>query len=172
MDANNLKQDDDALGGCLIRLFWMIAGNALLFFCALSIGQGNSKLFAPIDALFWVLVGSLLIARYVDIQYYNGMTGDGDAATMADFKRYALILGVISIGLWIGAHVVGALASDAPDERSWLNHESSQDVQNEVRSEIWDRICQWDTALQDAAGSGARALRISAASRLRMGIDI
>ena len=80
------NQDYDAAGGCLIRLFWMIVGNALLFFCAMAIAQGGSSLFAPIDALFWILVGSLLIARYVDIQYFNGLTGDGAAATMADWR--------------------------------------------------------------------------------------
>lgn len=108
-----LKQEYDAPAGCLIRLFWMIVGNALLFFCAMAIAQGTSSLFEPIDALFWILVGSLLITRYVDIRYFNGMTSDGDAATMADFKRYALLLGFIAIGLWIGAHLFGAFYSDA-----------------------------------------------------------
>jgi hypothetical protein len=108
-----LKQDYDASGGCLIRLFWMIVGNALLFLCAMAIAQGTSSWFSPIDALFWIIVGSLLITRYVDIRYFNGMTGDGDAATMADFRRYAVLLAMIAFCLWVGAHVLGAFYSDA-----------------------------------------------------------
>ncbi len=107
------KQEYYSLASCLIRLYWMIVGNALLFFCALSIAQGTSSLLAPVDALFWVLVGSLLTTRYVDIRYFNGMTDRGDAATMADFKRYAVLLGFIAIGLWIGAHVYDTFYSDA-----------------------------------------------------------
>ena len=69
-----LKQEYDAPAGCLIRLFWMIVGNALLFFCAMAIAQGNSSLFAPINALFWILVGSLLahsLCRYPVFQRHD-----------------------------------------------------------------------------------------------------
>ena len=41
------------------------------------------------------------------------MTGDGDAATMADFRRYAALLAMIAFCLWVGAHVLGAFYSDA-----------------------------------------------------------
>ena len=107
------KQEYDLPAGCLIRLYWMIVGNALLFFCAMAIAEGNSSLYAPINALFWILLGTLLAARYVDIRFFDGMTGDGDTATMADFKRYAVLLGLMAVGLWIGAHVFGAFYSDA-----------------------------------------------------------
>lgn len=107
------KREYNSLTGCLIRLYWMIIGNALLFGCAVAISQGTTDLFGPIDALFWVLVGNLLIARYVDIRYFNGMTDSGEPATMVDFKRYASLLGLIAIGLWIGTHVYGEFYSGA-----------------------------------------------------------
>jgi hypothetical protein len=169
-NQSSSKQDDDALGGCLIRLFWMFLGNAMLFLCAMAMAQEASGWFGPIDALFWALVGSLLIARYVDIAHFNGKTAEGNVATLADFKRYASILLVVSVGLWAGAHVVGSLASDAPDERSWMNRASSHNVQREVCGGICDRVCPWDAAFQDAVGSGARASGLHAASRLRMGV--
>ena len=108
------EQEYDSPSGCLIRLFWMIVGNALLIFCVMAIAQDTSGLFTPVDALFWVLVGSLMVARYVDIRYFNGLTSDSDPATMADFRRYAVLLGFIAMGLWIGAHVFGAFYSDTP----------------------------------------------------------
>ena len=150
-DQRPLKQDDDALGGCLIRLFWMFLGNAMLFLCAMAMAQEASGWFAPIDALFWVLVGSLLIARYVDIKHFNGTTGDGTAATMADFKRYTLILLVVSIGLWIGAHVIGSFASDAPGENSWIDRRSATGKRPFV-----ERICSLYAGFsrQAARGSG------------------
>ena len=63
------------------------------------------------------LVGLLLHAAATTLAqqtiYVNGTTGDGDVATMADLKRYAALLGFITICLWIGAHIYGEIFVDA-----------------------------------------------------------
>ena len=96
----------DPPAGCFLRIFWMMIGNALLLACAYGIFQHRSSLLGMADALYWATVGSLLAARYVDIRYLYGLTAEGDPAAMAHWRRYAAILGVVSTGLWLGAHAM------------------------------------------------------------------
>ena len=116
MDQLNTEQvKHDHLGGCLLRMFWMIVGNAILAFCVISMIRRDSSFFGLEDALYWSLVGCLLGARYVDIQYFKGQTADGEPASMVDWRRYAVRVGIASVGMWLIAHaiVVGGLLSAA-----------------------------------------------------------
>jgi len=94
----------DPVGGCLLRVFWMLLGNLLLLAAAYAITQ-SPALLGPADALFWLCVGLLLAARYVDVKHFKGRTAEGRPATLADWRRYALLLGGISLGLWLVAHL-------------------------------------------------------------------
>ncbi len=96
----------DPPGGCFLRVFWMMIGNVILLSCAYGIAQHRSSLLSMADAFYWAIVGSLLAARYVDIRYLCGSTADGDRATMTHWRRYVAILGVVSTGLWLGAHAM------------------------------------------------------------------
>ena len=96
----------DPPAGCFLRIFWMLIGNAILLACAYGIIQHRSSLLSMADALYWATVGSLLAARYIDIRYLYGLTAEGDPATMAHWGRYATVLGVVSTGLWLGAHAI------------------------------------------------------------------
>ena len=96
----------DPPAGCFLRVFWMMIGNVILLACAYGIVQHRSSVLGMADAFYWVIVGSLLAARYVDIRYLLGTTADGDRATMAHWHRYATVLCVVSTGLWLGAHAM------------------------------------------------------------------
>jgi hypothetical protein len=96
----------DPPAGCFLRLFWMTFGNVLLLACAYGITMHQTSLLSIADVLYWAMVGSLLAARYVDIRYLQGTTADGDPATLAHWRRYAAIVGVVSAILWLGAHTV------------------------------------------------------------------
>ncbi len=96
----------DPPAGCFLRVFWMIIGNAILLACAYGILQHRSSLLSKADALYWAIVGSLLAARYVDIQYLYGSTTDGDPATIAHWRRYAVFLVLVATGLWLLVHAV------------------------------------------------------------------
>jgi len=99
-------QKYDPPAGCLLRLFWIMIGNAVLLFCAYAIVQHRSSMFGMADAFYWAIVGSLLAARYVDIRHFCGTTADGEPATMVHWRRYAIVLGVVSAGLWLGVHAI------------------------------------------------------------------
>jgi len=99
-------QKYDPPAGCFLRVFWMLIGNVILLSCAYGIVQHRSSVLGMADAFFWAIVGFLLAARYVDIRHLNGSTADGAPATMAHWRRYATVLGVVATGLWLGAHAM------------------------------------------------------------------
>ena len=107
-EPKNEDVKHDHLAGCFLRFFWMIVGNAILVFCVVSMVKGHSNLLGLEDAFYWSLVGILLAARYVDIQYFNGQTANGEPASMADWRRYTVRVGIISVGLWLVAHAIVA----------------------------------------------------------------
>jgi len=90
--------------GCLLRLFWMVAGNLALLALILSIfNQGG---FSFLDAIYWLVVGALAATRYVDIRRFAGLTVHGTPATMTDFRRYGTRLLMVATGLWIVVHAL------------------------------------------------------------------
>ena len=90
--------------GCLLRLFWMVAGNLALFALMLSIfNQGG---FSLLDGVYWLVVVALAVARYIDITHFAGMTADGTPASLVHFRRYGIGLAIVATGLWILVHVL------------------------------------------------------------------
>jgi hypothetical protein len=89
--------------GCLLRVYWMILGNALLAAAAYKIVQTEGEL-TFVDLFYWLLVGSLITVRYVDIRFLLGRTSEGQPATMKDWRRYTLEVLAISATLWLAAH--------------------------------------------------------------------
>jgi len=96
----------DPPAGCFLRLFWMMIGNVLLLFCAFGIVQHRSTVLSIADAFYWASVGCLLAARYVDIRYAQGLTANGDPATMTHWRRYAVLLVPVASGIWLIVHAI------------------------------------------------------------------
>lgn len=105
-NQNHEETSYDRSGGCLLRLFWMIIGNALLLFCLLAILERHLRVLGIADAIFWITVGCLLVVRYADIRYFHGVTADGGPSSMAHWRRYAMFLCGISLVLWLAVHAV------------------------------------------------------------------
>jgi hypothetical protein len=80
-------------------------GNVGLLMAALWISQSTGWSIA--DLAFWLLVGLLIGTRYIDIVRYQGTTVDGEPATTAHFKRYTLLLLVVSAAVWAVARALG-----------------------------------------------------------------
>ena len=92
--------------GCLLRLFWMGAGNLALVLTALWIYQSAGWSIA--DILFVVIPLLMIGSRYIDIVRHHGMTADADEpATMAHLKRFALTLVNLAAALWAMARALG-----------------------------------------------------------------
>jgi hypothetical protein len=98
--------EHDQSGGCMLRLFWMVIGNILLFLAALAILERPSRMLGFADLFYWMTVACMLAARYIDIRHFDGRTADGQVATMANWRNYALWVCVAAIVLWLAAHAL------------------------------------------------------------------
>jgi hypothetical protein len=88
----------------------MLVGNAFLLITALKIAQPRAEFFSVADIVFWGVVVGVAVVRYVDIHRFDGHTAKGRRATPADYRRYLLLLGTLSLALWLIAHALGHAA--------------------------------------------------------------
>jgi hypothetical protein len=93
--------------GALIRLYWMLVGNAAAFLIAAS------EIHDPVhlvwkDALFVVLVLSLPAARWLDVRKLGGTTADGKPMTSAALGRYTIAVLAAFAAIGIGFHLLRA----------------------------------------------------------------
>ena len=95
--------------GCLARLGWMLVGNVALLLCAAAIAQTKTRV-SVADALFWVIAAGVVALRYVDVQVLHGQTATGEPATMAHWRRYAVFIAAVSVGIWLLAHGIARLS--------------------------------------------------------------
>jgi hypothetical protein len=93
-------QQYDSPLGCLLRLFWMAGGNALLLFLAAGIFEKSPRHISFLDGLYWGVVASLVLARFLDIRYCRGQTSSCEPATLGHWRRYALLVVGLSSAVW------------------------------------------------------------------------
>ena len=96
----------DSMLGLFARIFWMLWGNVVLLASILIILQHKDKAFHVADAVFWITAGALILARYLDVKFWNGLTFAGEPASMKHWQRYAVILLIGSTIAWVLSHVI------------------------------------------------------------------
>lgn len=94
--------------GCLLRVYWMLLGNVLVFLLAYGIAMRGVYL-TRIDLAYWLAAASLPLVKFIDIRFMRGTTADGAPATMSHWRRYTLMVMVITFTLWLAAHGIGFL---------------------------------------------------------------
>jgi len=90
--------------GLVIRMIWLLAGNAALFMLAILIFQKRG--FSILDAGFWAIAAALVFLRYMDITRLNGLTSNSEPATLKHWRIYVVKLLLISGVLWGLAHII------------------------------------------------------------------
>lgn len=95
----------DSLSGCLLRLFWLMLGNVLLALAILQILFSRPPFFSGVDGFFWLVVGVMIAARFLDLSYFSRTRADGQPATATDGWRYVVILVVAAAIVWMVAHM-------------------------------------------------------------------
>ncbi len=90
----------DKSAGCLARLYWMFGGNALFCFALVELALKHPRFPSPMDALCLVAMASLVYVRYYDIRHCRGLTGEGQPASMDDWRKYALRISAIGVAAW------------------------------------------------------------------------
>lgn len=91
----------------LLRLTWMLLGNAVLFLCGgfILLRQGGGL--GTADLVLGLCIPVLLLVRYVDIRFFEGRTADNEPATMAHWRAYAWWLVLAALAFWGVAHLIG-----------------------------------------------------------------
>ncbi len=97
------------LPGFGARLWRMFFGNLVLVFSIIFIVQNGGGFFQTADWVFWIVLASLVLIRYLDIRFLDGCTGAGEPASVTHWITYAALLTALSSGLWVLAHVAGYL---------------------------------------------------------------
>jgi len=97
--------------GLLLRIFWMIAGNAALALSGLYIAQQHGGLFSVAAVCYGIIAAMLIASRYTDIVRYAGTTAYGQPATLTDWRRYAAGMVAISAAGWLAAHGIAYLGT-------------------------------------------------------------
>ena len=92
--------------GCLVRVYWMFVGNALIGSSAIVIAKNRDGLFSWGDIILPLAAISVIVARYYDVARFRGLTATGKQATPSQWRRYAVIISAVAIVLWIAAHLL------------------------------------------------------------------
>ena len=107
MTPSTVKHEDQpqqAGSGCLVRLVWMVFGNIALVIAVVSILRKQELAFSIADVALWAIVGVMVAARWLDVTRLNGLTAAGRRATLADWRRYAMLLTGGALALWALGH--------------------------------------------------------------------
>jgi hypothetical protein len=105
-EAAGRTRGTSSVTGCLVRVGWMVAGNAALAMLAVTIMLEPSWTITAKDAVFWSFVGVIIGLRYVDVAWLGGLTADGTPATRQHLVRHAVVLAGISVLLWTAVQSV------------------------------------------------------------------
>jgi hypothetical protein len=93
--------------GLIVRVIWMLFGNAALVLLAVHIVRAGS--FSAVDALFWLVVAVMVGVRYVDITWLGGLTAEGEPASLRHWRRYSASLLAAAAGLYVLAYTLAGL---------------------------------------------------------------
>jgi hypothetical protein len=105
-DQNNTKPVTSlfVLGA---RLTWVPLGPlALLGIIGGIVSQGTGW-FTGLDAAFGVVLGLMLLGRWVEYRSGSATTVTGEPATPEQFRRYMTFLPPLAVAVWIVANAVG-----------------------------------------------------------------
>ena len=92
--------------GCLTRLCWMLFGNVGLFAFAVAIAKHQGSFHSYADLGFGLAILFLAGIRYLDITKMEGTTASGKPASLIDWNRYILYLGIFALVLWGIVHTI------------------------------------------------------------------
>lgn len=93
--------------GVLLRVFWGVIGNIVVYVAWVMIVLTTAPLPSMLDAVVWLTVLLMLIARRVDIVQYSGRTMDGKPATLEDWRRHVAVLVSATVLGEVIAHQLG-----------------------------------------------------------------
>jgi hypothetical protein len=95
------------MGILVCRLFWFMGGPFLLLLLTYWIvveGEGWATI---IDLSFALVIAAMILARWAEFAGGNATDAYGVSLTGAKLKRYALVVAIVGLTLWLVANVIG-----------------------------------------------------------------
>ena len=95
------------LTGCLVRVVWLFGGIGALALLLVPIVMNDLERLSFVSIAYLVVVGLIVVARYVDLKCFAGMMPDGGTpSTLRDAHLFSARLVVIASVAWLLAHAL------------------------------------------------------------------
>lgn len=104
--ANQTTDKQRGVLALLARIFWMALGNFALMICAANILMSESSSTRISDIIFLCVVPAMIIVRFLDIKFLDGQTVTGEPATLSHWRKYTIVLIIISAIIWAVVHMI------------------------------------------------------------------
>jgi hypothetical protein len=108
VSSNQSDESDDTQRGLgtTLRIYWTLISNVAIGILAIGISHRHSGI-NSLDVFYLITVVLLIAVRYCDIKYFTGSSDKRE--TMADWRKYVLLLLLITGGMWLAAHALSLL---------------------------------------------------------------
>jgi hypothetical protein len=97
---------ETSFGVLIARLTWMAFGPLALMLATFGIVSIGSGWLTSADIAYFVILGVMVLGRWLEFRSGRAQTADGEPATQAHLRRYAI--GVVLIGavVWVVANLI------------------------------------------------------------------
>ena len=95
------------LTAVLGRLFWMMAGPLALMLTLYFIVTSGTGWRTPADLLYFIILGGMILGKWMEFRGGRPETSSGDPATPADLRRYILMVVIFGPVVWVLANFIG-----------------------------------------------------------------
>lgn len=82
--------------GILLRLVWMLGGPAAIYVALALVAVRGDAFPSTLDLVVWGAVALVLAVRWIDVVHCRGQTAQGDPATLAHWRRFAVLVVLIA----------------------------------------------------------------------------
>lgn len=89
------------------RLTWTILGPAALLLLVFGIVTRGSGWTTGLDAGFGVVVGLMLLGRWVEQRSGSATTLQGEPASPHAYRRYLVAFGILAAVVWVAVNLLG-----------------------------------------------------------------
>jgi hypothetical protein len=86
---------------------WFFVGPAAILFTLFKIVNAGTGWVTALDAVFFAIVGFIVLCRWYDQRSGRGTTIYGGPSSWSDFRRYAVVMPAVAFLAWVVANVMG-----------------------------------------------------------------
>jgi hypothetical protein len=89
------------------RLLWMMVGPLGLVLTIYFIVTSGTGWTTTADFLYFILLGGMIIGKWLEFRGGSPETSTGEIATAADLRRYILMVVIAGPAVWVVANILG-----------------------------------------------------------------